>query len=316
VSKWMGPLSQWRRHFAEAKERGYTMLHYTPLQERGGSDSPYSIRNQLHYDPGLFSTKGLSNGGRDEIEAILQVAREDYGLLSLTDVVLNHTSNDTPWLVEHPEAGMSISLASESIVDVIKGYSPANSPHLAPALEIDTALIQLSGLLNEKGLPTTVKSEADVAALTGAVEKTIKDLKLWEYYTLDSATEKESLKEALSSGKVSAWTGPSLGGKKIGELADIFRAEKKIIGEGQFASRLGVHTEGHIAAGFLQAAFPDIHNPQSLVDNWMSIIDVLNVPLYQEWEEDIKAAISNVANRLKYTRLDPHGPRFGDISKE
>ena len=109
VSKWMGPLDHWRKHFAEAKERGYTMLHYTPLQERGESDSPYSIRDQFRYDPNLFATKNPANGGRDEIEAILKVAREEYGLLSLTDVVLNHTSNDTPWLVEHPEAGTSIS---------------------------------------------------------------------------------------------------------------------------------------------------------------------------------------------------------------
>lgn len=107
VSKWMGPLPEWRKHFNEARERGYTMLHYTPLQERGESDSPYSIKNQLTYDPSLFGDNTVSGDGRAEIEEILKVARDDYGLLSLTDVVLNHTASDSPWLAEHPEAGIN-----------------------------------------------------------------------------------------------------------------------------------------------------------------------------------------------------------------
>jgi glycogen debranching enzyme len=106
VSKWMGTLSEWEKHFQEAAERGYTMLHYTPLQERGSSDSPYSIRNQAVYDPSMFDSKDdLVDGGKTKIERVLGLAKEKYGLLSLTDVVLNHTASDSPWLIEHPEAG-------------------------------------------------------------------------------------------------------------------------------------------------------------------------------------------------------------------
>jgi glycogen debranching enzyme len=106
VSKWMGPTPEWTKFFAEAKDRGYTMLHYTPLQERGNSDSPYSIRDQLKYDPAMFTNGGRKpDGGKAQIEEILKIARDDYGLLSLTDVVLNHTADDSPWLVDHPEAG-------------------------------------------------------------------------------------------------------------------------------------------------------------------------------------------------------------------
>lgn len=107
VSKWMGPLTEWRKHFEEAKDRGYTMLHYTPLQERGESDSPYSIRNQMKYDPSLFGKNLSEKESTKKVEEVLKVAREEYGLLSLTDVVLNHTANDSAWLVDHPEAGMS-----------------------------------------------------------------------------------------------------------------------------------------------------------------------------------------------------------------
>lgn len=112
VSKWMGSLENWTKHFAEAKDRGYTMLHYTPLQERGESNSPYSIRNQMKYDSSLFETSLSDKEERKRMNSILKIAREEYGLLGLTDVILNHTANDSPWLTEHPEAGECVSAPS------------------------------------------------------------------------------------------------------------------------------------------------------------------------------------------------------------
>lgn len=299
VSKWMGPLEDWKKHFAEAKDRGYTMLHYTPLQERGESDSPYSIRNQLKYDPSLFGSDLSENAGQKRIEEILKVAHDEYGLLSLTDVVLNHTANDSPWLVDHPEVG----------------FSPANSPHLTPALELDSAIIEFSGSLAAKGLPTKVTSEGDVNVLIAAFDKAVRGLNLWQYYVLDVEREKDSLKAALTSGKIEAWSGPTVKNKTIGELADIFRAEKKILGLGALASRLGVRVDSAVAAGFIQAAFSDLKDATALTNAWVKIVDVLNVPLYKEWEDDTNTAIGNVKNRLKYARLDAHGPKLGEITK-
>jgi glycogen debranching enzyme len=96
----------------KASNRGYTMLHWTPLQERGESDSPYSSRDQLKYDPSMFEGETGSDGGKVKIEEILEVTRNEYGLLSLTDVVLNHTANDSPWPVDHPEAGECFGLST------------------------------------------------------------------------------------------------------------------------------------------------------------------------------------------------------------
>ncbi|CAA7267401.1 unnamed protein product [Cyclocybe aegerita] len=299
VSKWMGPLNNWSKHFAEAKERGYTMLHYTPLQERGESDSPYSIRNQLKYDASLFNKDLGEHAGTKKIEDILQVGREEYGLLSLTDVVLNHTANDSPWLVEHPEAG----------------FSPANTPHLAPALELDSAIVEFSGSLVSNGLPTTVSSEDDINVLMNAFEKVVRGLSLWQYYVLDTTREKDSVKAALASGKIEPWSGPTVKGKDVGSLADILREEKKINGLGKFASRSGVGVDGGVAAGFVQAAFSELQDKEALANAWIRVVDVLNVPLYREWEDDTNVALSNVGNRLKYTRLDAHGPKLGEISK-
>ncbi|KAF9045811.1 glycoside hydrolase family 13 protein [Hymenopellis radicata] len=299
VSKWMGPLANWKDHFAEAQERGYTMLHYTPLQERGESDSPYSIRDQNKYDPSLFNGERAADGGKAEIKKILDIARDEYGLLSLTDVVLNHTANDSPWLVEHPEAG----------------FSPANTPHLTPAFEFDTAMIEFSGSLSSKGLPSTVKTAQDVDTLMGAFEGVVKGLNLWQYYVLDTQRERESVKTALQSNKVTPWTGPAVEGKTVVEIANILRSSNKIAGLGQLASRFGVYVEPEVAAGLVTAAFSSVTETDGLADAWIRVVDVVNVALYEEWEEDTKVAHESVKNRLKYTRLDAHGPKLGEISK-
>lgn len=118
VSKWMGPLDTWRPHLQEAMERGYNMLHYTPLQQRGESQSPYSLADFLAYDRELFEPewKGTKEDGVKRIQETLKMAREEYGLLALTDVVLNHCANNSEWLLDHPEAGTFQSLDLSYII--------------------------------------------------------------------------------------------------------------------------------------------------------------------------------------------------------
>ena len=105
LAKWMGKTSEWEKHFAEASKRGYNMLHWAPLQQRGKSGSPYSIWDQLKFDGAILMKPEAEDGGLAEIESIVRLAKEKYGLGGVTDVVLNHTASDSPWLDEHPEAG-------------------------------------------------------------------------------------------------------------------------------------------------------------------------------------------------------------------
>ena len=105
VAKWMGPTSKWEAHFAEASRRGYNMLHWVPLQQRGASGSPYSIYDQLNFDKAILQNPSAKDGGLAEIERVVKVAKEKYGLGAVTDIVLNHTASDSPWLEDHPEAG-------------------------------------------------------------------------------------------------------------------------------------------------------------------------------------------------------------------
>lgn len=173
----------------------------------------------------------------------------------------------------------------------------------------------MSATLASNGLPTSVSSQDDVDKIIGAVSDVVKGLELWQYYVLDVAKEKSSVKAALTSDKISPWTGTDVAGKSVVELAEILRESGKIEGFKQFASRFGVHVEPGIAAGFVKAAFTELTDTDALTDAWVRIVDVINVPLYQEWEEDTKVAVDNVKNRLVYTRLDELGPKLGQISK-
>ncbi|EEB90573.1 hypothetical protein MPER_11198, partial [Moniliophthora perniciosa FA553] len=176
-------------------------------------------------------------------------------------------------------------------------------------------MITFSSTLSSKGLPTFIKSEDDLNTLMNTFQVVVKGLNLWQYYVLDTAREKDSIKAALSSNRVTAWSGTDVAGKSVVELAEIAKSNGLIIGLGRLASRYGVRSDPNAAAGLVKAAFVSIDNIDALTDAWVRVVDVINVPLYQEWEEDTRVANDNVRNRIKYVRLDPNGPKLGEISK-
>ena len=119
ITKQLGPLSQWRLRLAVTHNSGYNMIHFTPPQQLGSSRSAYSISNQVRLDSSYLP----SNHVHKEVEvsftnrkgeqkklkvdsAFLEVRKEiqhlrhQCGILSIVDVVWNHTSFDTPWLIQ------------------------------------------------------------------------------------------------------------------------------------------------------------------------------------------------------------------------
>jgi glycogen debranching enzyme len=161
-----------------------------------------------------------------------------------------------------------------------------------------------------------VASEADVDALINGFAAHVKTLDLWQYYVLNAEAEKTAIKMAVTTEKIIPWTGAPVDGKTVVEIADAVRSAGKIEGFGMLAKRFGVRVEGAVAAGVTMAAFPQLGSDAgALAEAWGRVVDVLNVPLYQEWEEDTRIALDSIKNRVKYTRLDPHGPKLGEITK-
>ena len=299
LAKWMGKTSVWDKHFSEASKRGYNMLHWAPLQQRGSSGSPYSIYDQLTFDKAILENPDAADGGLAEIEKVIAHARDAYGLGGVTDVVLNHTACDSLWLHEHPEAG----------------YSAHNTPHLAPAVELEDALLELTPKLASLGLPTSLQSGADLDKIVPHIKSAVDGKNLWQYYVFDVQSSVKAVASALESGK-SQWQGEDISGKSLDELARITKDTPGFIKHYQaYAERFGTSVEPASAAGFIHAAFPN-DSPTDAAAKWGKVLDILNVDLYAEYNDDIKAAIDGIVGRLRFNRLESNGPKLGEFTEE
>ncbi|KAJ2939606.1 hypothetical protein O0L34_g14322 [Tuta absoluta] len=95
-------------------------------------------------------------------------------MLSICDIVLNHTANETAWLPEHPEAT----------------YNARDCPHLRPAALLDAALARLThdvarGALADRGAPPSVNRHEHLEAIRSVLDERLPALRLAELWQCD-----------------------------------------------------------------------------------------------------------------------------------
>ncbi|ODQ64254.1 glycogen debranching enzyme [Nadsonia fulvescens var. elongata DSM 6958] len=295
VSKWMGPLNTWPVKLDNIAQKGYNMIHFTPLQERGSSNSPYSIFDFLQFDSKLFPN------GEADIADLVHSMEHEHQLLALTDVVFNHAAHNATWLTEHPEAG----------------YSVHTAPHLTSALALDTALLKFSNKLKSAGLPTELRSTGDLDRIIDAIKVYVigGNLKLWEFYVLDVDSILEQLLKAWEN--CSANRGPPLADipSSLPELAALIRDQAGVNFK-QLSTRFAKSLDNGKATDIL-AQYLETHGSSSGIRELIvNLLDEINLPLYREYDSDLTIIIDQLYNRIKYTRLDEHGPRLGPITPE
>ncbi len=146
LAKSLGPFTEWKGRLQVAKESGYNMVHFTPVQDLGKSNSSYCLKDQFKLNR-VFGSDGKIPTFSD-LEELVDFMKTKWEVLSLTDLVFNHTANESPWIQEHPECG----------------YNMINSPHLKPAYLLDRIFWHFSmeiaeGKWMDNGIPPNVCSE-------------------------------------------------------------------------------------------------------------------------------------------------------------
>jgi glycogen debranching enzyme len=312
ISKFMGryPLD-WERHIKGINERGYNMVHFTPLQHRGLSNSPYSIYDQLAWDPECFPD------GEKDVAELVHNMENNHGLLGLTDVVWNHTAHNSKWLQEHPEVGYNVSTA----------------PWLESALKLDTELLNFGRNLDKLNLPTTISTVEDLLKIMDGIKiYVIGGIRLWEYYVIDVERDANMAVEAWVSGDINfpseGFGGFGLGGPEHIEKASLkeqaeFLITKAMIGMDRMGERYRRRVEATMGAALLTAIYGRYEGEDSnaadqaqVRSHYTKILDVVNVPLYREYDSDVAEILEQIFNRVKYVRLDAHGPKLGPITPE
>ena len=308
ISKFMGKYpADWENHLRGIGQRSYNMIHFTPLMRRGSSNSPYSIYDQHSFDSECFPN------GESDIARLVDGMERNHGLLGLTDVVWNHTANNSKWLENHPEAG----------------YNAQTAPWLESALELDTALLEFGLRLDSHNLPSLLDSTQDLEKLMDGVPKhVLEPLRLWEYYTLNVERDVKAAINTWIVGDVTALISKEGGNdfEKVDGIADwpVSRKTQFLLGDGatHFGNRFGRTLDPSHGAALLTAWFGPYAAREKATDEaeaynaLVKVLNEINVPFYEEYDADRAVMLEQLFNRIKYLRLDAHGPKLGRVNHE
>lgn len=169
LTKCLGPLNSWESKLRVAKESGYNLIHFTPIQELAGSRSAYSLKDQLKIDP------NYGNVGYEDVGKVVAKMRDEWDMASICDIVLNHTGNESLWLQEHPEAT----------------YSCFTCPHLRPAFLVDFMLAIVGadckkGNFELFGCPAVIENEDHIQSLRHQImTQYLPKINIHEFYQID-----------------------------------------------------------------------------------------------------------------------------------
>ncbi|CAH1243859.1 AGL, partial [Branchiostoma lanceolatum] len=295
LSKCIGPFSQWEKCFRVSKETGYNMVHLTPIQLLGASNSSYCLSDQLRINP-VFKEDGRTLT-YDDVGEFIRRIHTDWGVLTVTDLVLNHTSYDSPWLLEHPECG----------------YNLLNSPHLRPAYLFDRALSYFSeqvadGQWEGQGIPANITNDGHIRAMERVLlEQVLPELKLWEFYCADVDDLVQQFKEACEEVGDAL---PEAGGKKYQLTVVQDPAYRRLMSSVDLGRALTIFNVERTDAE------TEKERIQKCSEAFRKHLEKLNAEVARDLQHHLKAAVENCGKGVGYERLDAQGPKLGPVTRE
>ena len=177
-------------------------------------------------------------------------------------------------------------------------------------------MLEFNAKLDQLGLPTDPKSDADVEAIINGVRShVLAELKLWQFYVLDTQEAKVAFE--------TAWKNRGNGGyaieidcqvsPKTSDAAKLIQ-EHALHNRMSLAGRFATKVDLDKAVPILAKVYPN-YTDAEMLELFSKIVDEINAPLYSTYDDDVVAILDNLKGRLKYTRVDPNGPKLGAITK-
>lgn len=179
-------------------------------------------------------------------------------------------------------------------------------------------MISFSSRLEELGLPVDPKTSADVTAIMEGVKSNVfSELKLWQYYVLDVAAHKEEFAK-VSSTESSKKQINSVGEDDLRnatlEQAPALLEKYALRNRMTLGDRFTTHLDIPLSLSICQTLGQG-KSKEEIQQAFEKALDVINAPLYQTYDDDVKAALENLGGRLKYMRIEEGGPKMGKITK-
>ncbi|KAF7652312.1 hypothetical protein LDENG_00098520 [Lucifuga dentata] len=291
VPSCLGPLDGWLDRLRVAKETGYNMIHFTPLQKLGTSGSRCSLADQLELNSDLCPD-GKHYTWMD-VDNLVEKLRKDWNMVCITDVVYSHTAVDSEWLRLHPECG----------------YNLVNSPHLKPAWLLDRALWRLScevadGKHAERGLPALIQNERQINVLRDVLwQQVFSRLRLWEFLQVRVDEAVQQFSRLLQAGGVVVGSGS----ERTKQLKIVQDPEHRCFGNTvDMNSALHAFTPHSTKLSHIQES----------CNSFRQRLEELNMELYKEMSHHAEQATKCIVESVVYERLAERGPKLGPVTRK
>ncbi|CAK9831681.1 Glycogen debranching enzyme [Anthophora retusa] len=293
LAKCLGAFSTWEDKLLVARNSGYNVIHFTPIQELGYSKSSYSLSDQLKLNPSFDDdNKPITY---DDVEGLINKIRNEWNMLSMCDIVLNHTANESPFLVSHPECT----------------YNCLNSPHLRPAYILDAALFELTlqvaaGDWEFKGIPMVVETEEHLNSIRHALHTYFLPLvKIHELYILDI---NETIAEFLNLARNQM---PQDSIEPISEDIQVIKDPKFRRLKATINMQLALQKYNIYRAD----SFDEETRLKRCAEDLRQKLQELNNVIINEIQNHLNAAVENTIAGIRYFRVQPDGPKLKEISE-
>ncbi|XP_054161339.1 glycogen debranching enzyme-like [Oppia nitens] len=296
LTKSLGQFPTWKSKLEVSHKTGYNMIHFTPIQELGGSNSSYSLADQLKLNP-IFNTKEKECRVED-VQQFIEWLRTEWQILSLTDIVLNHTANESPWLQTHPECA----------------FNCFNSPWLRPAYLLDRILYRMTTDIvddrwKSKGLTTEVNSEDHLNLIRKILhEEYLPILNIHELYLVDIDTTLNEFKEFLIKYCKTSKPEKPLNDETL-KLEIIVDDKYR-----RFKSTIDLNIALKIVLNEVEFNGDNDQWINWSTDNIRHKLTILNEVMTNEIRHHLSDAIENVIKTARYERIDSWGPKHKIIS--